>query len=532
MEIKENSSFELLHDGLSIVSPEAEDRGQGSPLLYVDYPPLRMHARQVANTLVELYGDRLFQNICGRCGKCCHDMPVPVSAGEIWDIAHHLSSQDDLAFRRSYIETAMTWDEADGYIKKIERHCSFLKLETSGIYSCRIYPVRPGFCRDMQPMMNICLKDRGKLIDHVEKIFLQQDAMAVTTREGVSLTMPFEPSDPHSPYNELKNLILTLPAPDKSQADLINETHKTLENLRRDVLRAGFTLESGRKIIEISGFLENLRGKSLRNEKLIDILKEKAGRLLELKRVPPEAPGHCGRDDEIDRLSLFPSYMTVIRKRGGLSVTDSIPYRESNEILKNVRELVSRVTSFSDPLLWEILWHTELHCLLCGECCRNFRVEISPYDIERLADYFGISMGEARARYVYPPIFSCNEADGILAKKCGTRLDQKMSASECIFLEEQSSGVSTCGIYPIRPEVCRRYSPTDTLCLEVSVKKHRDGFIQNIVCIEIRKGLLEVYSRISLMKSTPPFAMHLGEDPELQKKYRALEDSILNKLLP
>lgn len=75
-------------------------------------------------------------------------------------------------------------------------------------------------------------------------------------------------------------------------------------------------------------------------------------------------------------------------------------------------------------------------CRGCSRCCPHKLIQVNPYEVARLARFFGISTGEFRAAYT--------ERDGTLLKR-----DED---DACIFLGEWG-----CGVHPERPLVCRLY---------------------------------------------------------------------------
>ena len=76
-------------------------------------------------------------------------------------------------------------------------------------------------------------------------------------------------------------------------------------------------------------------------------------------------------------------------------------------------------------------------CRRCGQCCRQMRVQTSPYDIARLSRRLGLTTGETAARYTQ---------DG-----AGVFLDHAVDGA-CVFLSSEG-----CSVHPDRPLACRIY---------------------------------------------------------------------------
>ncbi len=75
-------------------------------------------------------------------------------------------------------------------------------------------------------------------------------------------------------------------------------------------------------------------------------------------------------------------------------------------------------------------------CRACSRCCPHKLIQVNPYEIARLARFFGLSTGDFRIAYT--------ERDGTLLKR--------NEDDACIFLGEWG-----CGVHPERPLVCRLF---------------------------------------------------------------------------
>lgn len=75
-------------------------------------------------------------------------------------------------------------------------------------------------------------------------------------------------------------------------------------------------------------------------------------------------------------------------------------------------------------------------CMKCGQCCRNKKIQVNPYEVTRLAHILRMST----AAFI-----------GCYTRDNGTVLDCKKDGT-CVFLS-----VLGCGVHAARPLVCRLY---------------------------------------------------------------------------
>jgi Fe-S-cluster containining protein len=90
----------------------------------------------------------------------------------------------------------------------------------------------------------------------------------------------------------------------------------------------------------------------------------------------------------------------------------------------------------------------EYACFRCGECCRLW-VFVNYKEADRIAEYVKLPRKEFTIEYW--------DRD-VSTEECLV-LDQKDDA--CVFLREKAdTREKYCGIYEIRPQVCREYVPS------------------------------------------------------------------------
>ncbi len=88
-------------------------------------------------------------------------------------------------------------------------------------------------------------------------------------------------------------------------------------------------------------------------------------------------------------------------------------------------------------------WPFRFACKRSGNCCSipGGFVRVNESDIERIAEYLGMSQTAVRSRYV--------RADGCTLK------DSIDGGGRCVFLVDGAQ--AACGIYPVRPEKCATF---------------------------------------------------------------------------
>ncbi len=94
-------------------------------------------------------------------------------------------------------------------------------------------------------------------------------------------------------------------------------------------------------------------------------------------------------------------------------------------------------------------------CSKCpGYCCSYDRIEVSEFDIARLAKHFALDVDTARERFTWRYKTKDHDERVLRHKK------DHVFKSTCRFFDQDER---RCTIYAARPNVCRRY-PTGTTC--------------------------------------------------------------------
>jgi Fe-S-cluster containining protein len=94
-------------------------------------------------------------------------------------------------------------------------------------------------------------------------------------------------------------------------------------------------------------------------------------------------------------------------------------------------------------------------CSKCpGYCCSYDRIEVSEFDIARLANHFGLPVATARERFTWR--YRSGDKDGRMLR----HKKDHVFKSTCRFFDQDER---RCTIYAARPNVCRRY-PSGATC--------------------------------------------------------------------
>jgi Fe-S-cluster containining protein len=99
-------------------------------------------------------------------------------------------------------------------------------------------------------------------------------------------------------------------------------------------------------------------------------------------------------------------------------------------------------------------------CSTCGACCRGYYVPVTGFDLWRICHSLGLNPGDfvvAFGQQPGAPFGFRLRHDGECYELALEKKGRFALGQSCVFLEELPGGVSRCGIYAIRPGVCRAY---------------------------------------------------------------------------
>lgn len=515
-----------------VVEAAPDSGGKPERFIYVKNGELLGLARKVAGLVVSQYGAVLFADICGRCGNCCHDRKVRVTSEESAAIASYIGYSTD-RFSSECAESACTWQEGDVFLKQRDGACLFLEKGVTSFRHCSIYSVRPAACRELRPDLPCCRKEPAELIAHLSSISFAGGQLTVTTRNSGKHVFRVDSRELREELDAIRALLSDLRAepPDTD----IGRLWLTLLSLRdveelyfRDGVSADLISRLGVLIDDIAECDET--GSTCR--KPLELIHARAERLVAMIEGDIDAIGKIS-EPEIKRIvtsRLLPDVALVIASQSGTESDHIVPYSCHPELLAAVRELVLFIAGIPDPVVMEAMWHLDSQCFLCGECCRIFSVEITPYDIKCLAEHLGISEADMWKHYLYPGRFSWNSGNGILKKKSDLETEHHGSPSDCVFLDTYKDKRHLCSVYEARPEVCRGFSSDSLKCREKSALSRSDRLAENMRFIDMAGDSLFLTTARIQAKKSGPLRIYAKRDDRMLALCRKIHDSLLRAI--
>jgi Fe-S-cluster containining protein len=134
---------------------------------------------------------------------------------------------------------------------------------------------------------------------------------------------------------------------------------------------------------------------------------------------------------------------------------------------KNKSQEVLRIYAEVDQAIECFQKNTSLRCVAgCGRCCENPQIEITPLEVFPLAD----------------ELWRKKEAVSWLE-----RIEHNPNQKQCVFYQPNllSQGQGRCGIYPLRPLICRLFG--------FAAKADKQGNAQLVTCLTIKESQEKTY---------------------------------------
>ncbi len=531
MIVNDMSIIDIRDNTLDARTYFADNAIQEIKVKYVEHHELRDLIRKFVHTVIEEYHKTLFVHVCGSCGNCCSDAERLVTAAEAHKIALFLDLMTDEELRKQYLQPAATWNRNDGLLSFYGGSCVFLNPCRSGTMHCRIYPVRPFACASIQPSMERCRKAPEKLLMNVERMVLQGDTLEVFFTDRSPEKLELYSNDLKEQVEKIIGYLSNLPVDKQDRVDYIaSEAERIIGELFEDFYRQGADdklTERVDGIAEVVASLDNLTSMGREKPELLEHLWKKINdlrRLMENKLPPPSAvisPDTCEKrespDYGISAMRLLSESLYAMKERNGVIEQRIFLFRVYPVLLEPVRAFLKALISIDETQIRVALKQGEPQCTLCGACCRNYSVEVSPLDIDRLADYFDIDRDEVCATYLVPGRFSWNYGDYIIKWA-----DNPGSRKDCIFIRKKSEQLYYCSIYEGRPQVCRDYTARNRLCEKTNFTSNIELYPSNIISIDIFDGYLYLATYYTHQAQVPPLVLRLADFDTLNEAYRML----------
>lgn len=200
--------------------------------------------------------------------------------------------------------------------------------------------------------------------------------------------------------------------------------------------------------------------------------------------------------------------------------------------------LVLAVLQTADEVLQEALTHSDPQCILCGECCRRYSVEIHPSDITRLSGFLEIPARQFVEEYTEPGNFSWNLKDRILKKKSCNAYSRNLleltvrgqaNDEECIFLDRKEDGLFYCRVHTHKPDVCRAYEPNNNLCRKSNHLENPGRQAENLAWLEVHDSQIVVQTCQRQENHQAPLRLARNEWEELELAADILEEACLQQ---
>jgi Fe-S-cluster containining protein len=545
MLINKQSSIIMTEDKIQIMTPEKAGKKECT-VQYKDDAFLREAVRRLVNVLVDKHKGELFPDICTCCGRCCKDRPVPVTAREIRKISFFLNMPVEEAFRKKYISPALTWNESDGSLKKVGNRCIFLERGTALPYKCRIHPIRPVACASLAPSMVTCEKDHGKLIYHLDRVLIEGDMLRASTRSRLTMEKSLKGSLLMPEIEGLMSLIARRHDDSLDSSDtIISEADACLGDLRRMYFYGGERQDFIDKVRETRDLTNTIDADSKEGRMALRRLSVEVDKLMDLAEGEPHPsyvetskvfngrkPAGPGKKDApvIAALRFEAGTLFIAGTRGERIFHYHLNFEHHRSILPLVRDLVRMIVRVDNDVVAASLEHGDPMCFMCGECCRCYKVELTHYDIDRLADHFKMSEKEIVKKYLQPSLYTWNDSYGILRKKQKSGSSVKSGFSGCVFLEKKALGIYACGIYEARPEICRVFSARSEKCREMSRLMKWDNHVENLLYFDVINDEILLTTRLIRENKLRPVAIDLLEEKRLRDLCLQIKSEVTKKI--
>jgi Fe-S-cluster containining protein len=485
-------------------------------LPYKNYPELLEIVSRFTERVAEVYALTAFGEICAQCGSCCKRENIFVQGSEIFKIASLLEMSVD-SFRNKYLVFTNTWNRYDGILKLKKGRCPFLKKNKSGRNSCSIYTARPGSCKNIAPMTSTCSKEAGILITYLKKLEVKGYILEVSLIEPINEDYNKELSHFRSCNSfmltdetlinllqEIRNFINKIKINYEDPLDAfiyksMSLMKKYYNNMDDPSLRDSYEeyIKDFRELIDdISIYFSSDEHAERINElwNMLDSIEEKAETIREsLKKNDGDSEFLIKTNNSsVKALTLLPESITIhATDKDGEPCPYSFPLLYDKDLLEAVRELVKTLVSQEGRDIQQILSDTEPLCYLCGECCSVYAVEITPRDISRIAENLNITEKQFQTKYLLPNRFSWNRHNGVLKKAA---IEEGEDRQYCVFLKREKSGFYFCDIYQYRPEVCSKFSPNSSMCMDFYSKTYWYSLLSSVFIININYDKLTLYT--------------------------------------
>ncbi len=491
-------------------------------------PNFRQVVVEIVAELCETHQRTLFAHVCGRCGNSCRREKILVREQEVFALQSHLGL-DENSFRQRHLEQAFTWNPGDAVLRLENGACPFLDSDGTDKplnARCTVHDIRPQSCRDFISNASYCRKDLGVVIEELSRLYINKQELRAVACDATEITIP-------TPPEWWERLSLAFRAEEGSDPERLDRTtdqiNSILEGMINDFGRATLDddyfqlLKNVEKLIETAASMVDMGPNTNSNvetawghlRQLHDLVaNRKAG-------VPPKKAAL--RPDNLEWLILGET--AVALKVAG---RDEPVHLTLDPFVKQAQKLLMSILQRPEDNLQHALDKEEPECLICGECCHHYVVEIYPSDIHHLCQLIKIPYADFVEHYTNDGKFGWNAHDRVLKKRAVPKYTKKLTELRvvgedtkemCVFLERRDNGFFFCQVYTHRPYVCRGYEPNHGLCRKTNNLENPGRQAQNL------KSVLLTAETFFLQPTAHPNALQYPRNqwPEVDAAARELE---------
>lgn len=507
-----------------------EGQPRNRTLSYGRVPNFRKVVMELVGELAEAHQRTLFGNVCGRCGNSCRRDNILVREQEIFALQAHFQL-DEVSFRQRHLDQAFTWNEGDALIRLENGACPFLSSDGSDQplnAKCTVYDIRPQSCREFTSTASYCRKNMGVMIEELSRVFVNATDLRAVTCDGTEITVPTPPEW----WERLSLAFAVEEGSDPERLDRATQQINTmLEGMIADFGRATLDadylklLDNIRKLIETAATMVDM-GPS------VDTSVEKAWAnfrqlqdLIASRQAGIPAPGKKAavRPEGLEWLILGESGLAM--KVAGRDE----PFQLTLEpFVQQAQTLLMSILQRPEDTLQHNLDKPDPECLICGECCHYYVVEVYPSDIFKLCELIKIPYADFEEHYTKEAKFGWNPHDRALKKRPLPNWSKNLrelrvvgegTKDTCVFLERRDNGMFFCQVYTHRPWVCQSYQPNHGLCRTTNNLYNPGRQAQNV------KSVLVTSEAFFIQPAAHPDALRYPRNqwPEVDAAARALE---------
>lgn len=499
-------------------------------------PNFRQVVVGIVAELCETHQRTLFAHVCGRCGNSCRRDKILVREQEIFALQSHFGL-DENSFRQRHLDQAFTWNPGDAVLRLENGACPFLNSDGSDQplnAKCKVYDIRPQSCRDFISNASYCRKDMGVIIEELSRLFINKAELRAVACDATEITIPTPPEW----WNLLTQAFIAEEGSDPERLDrttdqIVTMLEGMIEGFGRATLDDDYIelLKNIEKLIATAASMVDMQPSVNTSvdtawghlRQLQDLIaNRKAG-------VPAEGKKTALRPENLEWLILGENALAM--KVAG---RDEPFHLTLEPFVQQAQALLMRILQRPEDNLQHVIHKEDPECLICGECCTAYLVEIYPSDIHRLCELMKIPYADFVTHYTKEARFGWNPHDRILNKKSVPNYTKKLTELRligeetkdmCIFLDRRDNGYFLCQVYSHRPYVCRGYQPNHGLCRKTNNLENPGRQAQNM------KSVLMTSDTFFVQPNAYPEPLQYPRNqwPEVDAAARALEAAAVNQ---